>query len=131
MPARRRGPRRGTRRNQPEGLGRYAREVEAALYYCSTEALQNAAKHGGPETTATISADGDDYKPTLLISDTGPGFNRATTGAGLTNMTDRLAAIGGHLEIDTAPGRGTQIIATVAVMPLPSGAEFADKPTRQ
>ena len=114
-----------------QGLGRYSREVEAALYYCSTEALQNAAKHGGPDTTATINAYADDHQLTLLISDTGPGFNRATTGAGLINMTDRLAAIGGQLEIDTAPGRGTRIIATVATVPLPRGAESMKGPTCQ
>lgn len=114
-----------------QGLGRYPREVETALYYCSTEALQNAAKHGGPDTKATINAFADDHELTLVISDNGRGFNQATTGAGLTNMKDRLAAIGGQLEIDTAPGRGTRIIATVATMPLSSGAEPMEEPTRQ
>lgn len=112
-----------------QGLSRYPTDVEAALYYCSTEALQNAAKHGGPHTTATISASADDHVLTLVISDTGCGFNHATTGAGLTNMKDRLAAIGGQLEIDTAPGRGTRIIATVATAPLPSDAQLTGEPT--
>jgi signal transduction histidine kinase len=97
-----------------DGLGRYPTEIEAALYYCTTEALQNAAKHGGADTKATISAHADDRELTLTISDTGSGFNQGATGTGLTNMKDRLAAIGGQLEVDTAPGRGTRIIATVA-----------------
>ena len=50
----------------------------------------------------------------LTISDTGRGFDPATTGTGLTNMTDHLSAIGGHLAIDTAPGRGTRITAAIA-----------------
>ena len=110
-----------------QSLQRYAPEIEAALYYCSTEALQNAAKHGGPDTKATISAHTDDHELTLTISDTGRGFNQATTGNGLTNMKDRLAAISGKLEVDTAPGRGTRIIATVATAQLPGGGEGAQR----
>ena len=83
--------------------------------------MQNAAKHGGPDTTVTITADADDRVLTVAISDTGPGFDPATIGTGLTNMTDRLAAIGGKLVIDTAPGRGTHITATVATAALKSG----------
>jgi len=41
------------------------------------------------------------------------GFDPATIGHGLINMADRLSAIGGTLAIDTAPGRGTRITATV------------------
>jgi signal transduction histidine kinase len=108
-------------------LGRYPAPIEAAIYYCCSEALQNAAKHGGPDNTATITADADDRVLTVTISDTGPGFDPATTGTGLTNMTDRLAAIGGRLVIDTAPGRGTHITATVATAALKSGA--AERPT--
>jgi len=96
------------------GLGRYPAAIEAALYYCCSEALQNAAKHGGPGTTVTITAHADDRRLTLTISDTGRGFDPATIGTGLTNMTDRLSAIGGHLVIDTAPGRGTRVTAVIA-----------------
>jgi signal transduction histidine kinase len=96
-----------------QGLGRYSPSTEAALYYCCSEALQNAAKHGGPDTDVMITAHADGQTLNLTISDTGRGFDPATIGAGLTNMTDRLSAIGGQLEIDTAPGRGTRIIAVV------------------
>jgi signal transduction histidine kinase len=51
---------------------------------------------------------------TLTISDTGRGFDPATVGTGLTNMTDRLSAIGGHLAIHTAPGHGTRVTASIA-----------------
>ena len=98
-----------------QGLGRYAPSTEAALYYCCSEALQNAAKHGGSATTVTVAAHADGHTLNLTISDTGAGFEPATigTGTGLTNMADRLSAIGGHLVIDTAPGHGTRITATV------------------
>jgi signal transduction histidine kinase len=96
-----------------QGLGRYPPSTEAALYYCCSEALQNAAKHGGPGTTVTIKARGDGQTLHLSISDTGRGFEPGTIGHGLTNMTDRLSAIGGRLVIETSPGRGTRIVAAV------------------
>jgi signal transduction histidine kinase len=96
-----------------DGLGRYPTSTEAALYYCCSEALQNAAKHGGSATSVTITAHADEQTLNLVISDTGRGFDPATIGIGLTNMTDRLSAIGGQLAIDTAPGRGTRITAVV------------------
>jgi signal transduction histidine kinase len=94
-------------------LGRYPPSTEAALYYCCSEALQNAAKHGGPGTAVTVTAHADDQSLRLTISDTGRGFDPATVGHGLINMTDRLSAIGGTLVIDAAPGRGTRIVAAV------------------
>jgi signal transduction histidine kinase len=96
-----------------QGLRRYPAAIEAALYYCCSEALQNAAKHGGPGTMVAINAHADDRILALTISDTGRGFDPATEGTGLTNMTDRLSAIGGDLVIDTAPGRGTRVTAVI------------------
>jgi signal transduction histidine kinase len=95
------------------GLGRYPTSTEAALYYCCSEALQNAAKHGGPDTAVTVTAHANDQVLNLTISDTGRGFDPATIGHGLINMTDRLSAINGTLVIDAAPGRGTRITAVV------------------
>ena len=106
-----------------QDLGRYPASTEAALYFCCSEALQNATKHGGPGTTVTITAHADDPTLTLTISDTGRGFDPATTGTGLTNMTDRLSAIGGDLVIDTAPGRGTRITAVIATPMQPGSSE--------
>jgi signal transduction histidine kinase len=107
-----------------QGLGRYPASIEAALYYCCREALQNAAKHGGPDTTVTITAHADERMLTLTISDTGRGFDPATIGAGLTNMTDRLSAIGGNVVFDTAPGRGTRVTAVVATPVQPGCSEL-------
>jgi signal transduction histidine kinase len=104
-------------------LGRYPASIEAALYFCCTEALQNAIKHGGPGTTITITAHADDPTLTLTISDTGRGFDPAATATGLTNMTDRLSAIGGHLVIHTAPGHGTRITASIASRLQPGCSE--------
>ena len=56
-------------------IGRYPPSTEAAFYYCCSEALQNAAKHGGPNTTVTVTAVADEQTLTLMITDTGCGFN--------------------------------------------------------
>jgi signal transduction histidine kinase len=103
-----------------QDLDRYLASIEAALFFCCSEALQNAAKHGGPGTTVTIAARADARTLALTISDTGRGFEPATKGTGLANMTDRVSAIGGTLTIDTAPGRGTRIVAVVETAALPS-----------
>lgn len=54
----------------------------------------------------------------LTVSDDGDGFdpNIVTTGAGTTNPTERITTIGGRLNIDSQPGEGTTITATI---PLP------------
>ena len=109
------------------GLARYPTSTEAAIYYCCSEALQNAAKHGGPETSVTITATAKDEVLGLEVRDTGRGFDPATIGHGLVNMSDRLSAIGGTLAIDTAPGRGTRITATVDVAAEPATSAAMDR----
>lgn len=95
------------------GVGRYPPSVEAGLYYCCSEALQNAAKHGGQDNSVTITGRDDGEVLRLTINDTGPGFDSRNVGMGLTNMADRLSAIGGQFDIETAVGAGTRITATV------------------
>jgi hypothetical protein len=85
-------------------------------------------RHGGAHTEAAITASADQQMLTLTIADTGRGFGPATTGNGLTNISDRLAAIGGQLVIDTAPGRGTRITATIFT---PAPAHKRVQPSRQ
>jgi signal transduction histidine kinase len=91
-------------------IGRYPPEVEATVYFSCMEALQNAAKHAQGATGVTITLA---HNPHLRfeVSDDGIGFDpeRGGGGAGITNMRDRLAAVGGELHVDSAPGRGTRI----------------------
>jgi signal transduction histidine kinase len=96
----------------PHGVGRLPTTVEAAAYFCCLEAVQNAAKHSG---AAMIRVDLTDEAGHLLcvVEDDGAGFNAGATmaGAGLTNMRDRVEAVGGTLDIQPTPGRGTRIVA--------------------
>jgi signal transduction histidine kinase len=95
------------------GVERYPAPLEAALYFCCSEAVQNAAKHGGPDTEVTIDCRADAGVLTLTVTDTGRGFGSVKSGMGLTNMSDRLSAIGGQLSIDSALGHGTRVHAVV------------------
>src|SRR5215210_4681582 len=94
-----------------EGLGRYPQEIESAVYFCCLEALQNAAKHADGATTVGIRfAEGDDELLSFEVVDDGPGLpDRMENGAGLDNMRDRIAAMGGSLEIASAAGGGTRV----------------------
>ena len=99
------------------GLGRYPPEIESAVYFCCAEALQNVAKHAFNARSASISlaANGTlDFE----VRDNGEGFaeEETRTGAGFTNMRDRLAVVGGTLEVQSRPGAGTSVRGTV---PLP------------
>jgi signal transduction histidine kinase len=101
------------------GVGRYAPSVEAALYFCALEALQNAAKHSG-STRVRVRLDGDGDRVTLTMEDDGLGFDpsAARSGAGLTNMRDRLEAVGGALTIESGAARGTVVTASLLAAPL-------------
>jgi signal transduction histidine kinase len=97
------------------GIGRYPPQVEATVYFCCLEALQNAGKHAGDAASATIRVREGEGGLLFEVADDGVGFNPAAEagGAGLTNMTDRLGALGGSLRIEASPGRGTRIVGAI------------------
>jgi signal transduction histidine kinase len=99
------------------GLGRYPPEVEAAIYFCCLEALQNAAKYAGDGARATVRLREDERAIVFEVADDGEGFdpNTRARGAGFTNMNDRLGAIGGELRIESAPGAGTTLTGIVPI----------------
>ncbi len=100
-----------------QGIGRYPAEMEAAIYFCCLEALQNAAKHA-PGATVQIRVWEDAGGLLFAVSDDGPGFNAdaARNGHGFINMADRLGAFGGTVRWESEPGAGTVIRGS---MPLP------------
>jgi signal transduction histidine kinase len=98
-----------------DGSDRYSQEIETAAYFCCIEALQNVAKHapGASSITISLSRNGD---LRFEVQDDGPGFAvAAEMGDGLVNMRDRLAAVGGKLEIRSTPDAGTTVVGTIPV----------------
>ncbi len=99
-------------------IGRYSEDVEAAVYFCCVEALHNAAKHAGLGATAVIRLWERDGRLDFEIVDDGAGFDVESawgSGNGFTNMTDRLASVGGTLSVDSAQGRGTTVRGSLPV----------------
>jgi len=94
--------------------------TETAVYFVCTEAMQNVAKHAGAAATAGVEVRRAGDLLTVTISDDGAGFDVATArhSRGLLNMRDRVATLGGDLSIDSRPGEGTRLTATV---PLEGG----------
>jgi signal transduction histidine kinase len=101
-----------------QGSLRHAADVESALYFTCVEALQNAIKHAHGATGVWISLR-EDRTLSLEVRDDGPGFVPRPAGfsRGLRNMADRMEAVGGRLTIDSEPGHGTSVVATVAPGP--------------
>jgi signal transduction histidine kinase len=99
-----------------DGVGRYPPELETAIYFCCVEALQNAARHA-PGSAVRVSLAEDGAGVAFTIADDGPGFDPAatTSGTGLRNMSDRLAALGGSCQVDSAPGRGTTVTGRIDI----------------
>jgi signal transduction histidine kinase len=108
-----------------DGVGRYPQEVEAAVYFCCLEALQNVQKYAAA-TQATVRLQEDGDIVAFEVEDDGRGFDVGSTklGGGLINMSDRLDALGGSLEVDSIPGAGCHIRGRLraAALPQPQGA---------
>jgi hypothetical protein len=109
-------------RVQAGSLGRYPADVEAAVYFCCLEAIQNAGKHAGDRARIRLRVREEHGTLAFEVTDDGAGFDAAGRGlgAGFLNMADRLGAFGGHLRVDSAPGQGTRVTGTV---PLPDSFE--------
>ena len=99
---------------------RLAPGVEHALYRVVQEAVQNIVKHA-QASEINLHLIRHAAELTLLVEDNGVGFDPAAlgddAGLGLRNMASRVAYLGGELEFDSRPGRGTTVTATV---PLPT-----------
>jgi signal transduction histidine kinase len=101
---------------EADGVGRYAREAEAAVYFSCLEALQNVAKYARASSALVRLMDGDGRLRFEVIDD-GVGFDPATSsyGTGLQGIADRLAALDGELEVRSAPGAGTTLAGSLPV----------------
>jgi len=97
-----------------DGIGRYGGDVEAAIYFCCLEALQNAGKHA-PDSHVVIRVWEESGGLLFEVGDDGPGFDvrKAQRGHGYTNMADRLGAIGGAVRWESELGKGTTIRGSV------------------
>jgi len=99
-----------------DGLGRYAPEVEAAVYFSCLEALQNVVKYAEARSATVILAQSNGHL-TFEVVDDGRGFDPAAErdGSGLQGIADRLGALHGEVTIRSEPGAGTRIRGRIEV----------------
>ncbi|MDP9329958.1 MAG: GAF domain-containing sensor histidine kinase [Actinomycetota bacterium] len=99
---------------EADGIGRLDRDVEAGVYFCVLEAFNNVAKYADA-SHVDVRLWWQDGEVVFEVRDDGVGFNPATRGygTGLRGMADRLEALSGTLEVQSAPGTGTKILGRV------------------
>jgi len=90
--------------------------VEHALLRITQEACTNAVRHGNARRLA-VSMTRQDGHVELAVRDTGAGFDPAAphAGSGLAHIRDRVAELGGTVDIESAPGRGAALTVRVPV----------------
>lgn len=92
---------------------RFTDEVEGAVHFLVSEALANVLKHA-EATDVEVRLAFDGAQLTAEVTDDGVGFEPdAALGSGLGGLVDRLHALGGTLSIDSHPGSGTRLTATL------------------
>ena len=103
-------------RFEAAALGRYSDDIESAVYFSCVEAVQNVGKHAGVDAHAVIRLWEHGNELSFEVRDDGVGYDVQrirSSGQGLGNMSDRVAALGGTLVVESAPGRGTSVRGTV------------------
>ncbi len=106
--------------------GRLTNEIDTALYRITQEALINVAKHARAGNVAVL-LDGRSGRVSLIVEDDGLGFDmkqpiERPSRFGLVGMRERASLLGGTLDIESHPGRGTTVVARI---PVPAAAEGA------
>ena len=91
---------------------RLAEQVELTAYFVVSEALTNVAKHASA-THASVTVTNGNGRLAVEINDDGVGGADIALGTGLRGLADRLAAIEGRLDVDSKPGRGTTVRASI------------------
>lgn len=89
---------------------RYPSDVEAAAYFIVCEAITNAVKHASAERVA-LSAERENDRLVICVRDDGVGGADVGVGSGLRGLSDRVAAHGGLLHLESVSGHGTTLTA--------------------
>jgi signal transduction histidine kinase len=100
-------------------LPRYPTSVEATAYFVVAEALTNVSRYAGA-THATVTLAPDGERLVIEVADDGRGGADPGHGSGLRGLSDRVAAVGGRLDIESPEGAGTIVRATLPVAVEPT-----------
>jgi signal transduction histidine kinase len=92
------------------GPERHPADIEATAYFVACEALTNAYKHAAA-TNVDVRVQCADGRLELIVADDGVGGAHPDRGSGLRGLSDRIAAQGGRMTVDSQPGAGTRLVA--------------------
>jgi signal transduction histidine kinase len=103
------------------GVGRTTPDVESAVYFCVLEALQNVLKHAGAHrvTVRLDASRGQELRFTVRDDGAGTRDGEVHAGGGIANMHDRMAAVGGEVEVSATPRVGTTVSGRVPTPAVP------------
>ncbi|HMJ94549.1 MAG TPA: sensor domain-containing protein [Thermoleophilaceae bacterium] len=101
--------------------------VEAAAYFVVSECLANIGKHANAET-ATVAVSAQNGRVTVEVADDGVGGAALDGGTGMQGLADRVGALSGTLAVDSPPGAGTRVTATI---PLDGAEPRKEEPTAE
>src|SRR3954471_2563513 len=88
--------------------GRLPAPVETAAYFAVSEALASVPKHAAP-AQAVVDLWHERGRLVAEVADDGPGGASVASGSGLRGLADRIGALDGSVEVDSAPGAGTRV----------------------
>lgn len=117
--------------------GPCSKETELALYRVVQEALTNIAKHAQARSVQ-VRLTWQNGAVQAVIRDDGAGFDAqgfaagklGSTGMGLLDMRERAAHVGGNCVVNSAPGRGTEIVVTLPLQPEPTALTVSREGTQ-
>ena len=104
-------------------------QVEAAAYFVVSECLANVDKHARA-SFATVSVTPVDGELLVSVGDDGVGGASLGDGSGLQGLEDRVGALDGKLEVESAPGAGTQVLARIPLEERVETLGFGPLPNR-
>ncbi len=98
---------------------RFAADIEAAVYFCCLEAMQNAGKYAGDGAHIMVTVTTDEVRLVFEVVDDGSGFDLdgVAESHGFVNMRDRVGAHGGDLIVESSPGHGTRVVGELTLPP--------------
>ena len=109
--ARSRGPGAVAGARSTRAVERLPGDVEAAAYFLASEAVTNVVKHAERHRGVAVGAGARTGACGSSVTDDGVGGAGLRPGSGLAGLADRVDALGGRLDIDSAPGAGTRVTA--------------------
>jgi signal transduction histidine kinase len=98
--------------------------VEAAAYFVVSECLANIGKHA-QASSATVAVGAENGRLSVVVADDGVGGAELGDGSGIQGLVDRVGALSGSLTVESPPGEGTRLVASIPLTEEAADKEYA------